>query len=94
MAARPTNWLSFSLLSPMEMLRSNHSNNDDDDSQFLQYDAASATSHSHYFLDNFYASNNGVNHYILNHSFHFTPNLFMLLLLFSVCCKNPKSPKF
>ncbi|XP_061356706.1 AP2-like ethylene-responsive transcription factor AIL6 [Gastrolobium bilobum] len=48
--ARATNWLSFSL-SPMEMLRSS-------EPQFVQYDAASATSsHHHYFLDNLY--NNG-----------------------------------
>ncbi|KAL2349011.1 hypothetical protein Fmac_003011 [Flemingia macrophylla] len=47
--ARATNWLSFSL-SPMEMLRTSQP-------QFAQYDAASATSSHHYFLDNLY--NNG-----------------------------------
>ncbi|XP_054809381.1 AP2-like ethylene-responsive transcription factor AIL6 [Prosopis cineraria] len=44
--ARATNWLSFSL-SPMEMLRSTNS-------QYLQYDGASAA--PHYFIDNFYAN--------------------------------------
>nr|KYP66349.1 AP2-like ethylene-responsive transcription factor AIL6 [Cajanus cajan] len=47
--ARATNWLSFSL-SPMEMLRTS-------EPQFAQYDAASATSSHHYYLDNLY--NNG-----------------------------------
>ncbi|XP_020216139.1 AP2-like ethylene-responsive transcription factor AIL6 [Cajanus cajan] len=44
--ARATNWLSFSL-SPMEMLRTS-------EPQFAQYDAASATSSHHYYLDNLY----------------------------------------
>ncbi|XP_019424397.1 PREDICTED: AP2-like ethylene-responsive transcription factor AIL6 isoform X1 [Lupinus angustifolius] len=43
-----SNWLSFSL-SPMEMLRSSQP-------QFIQYDTASATTPSHYFLDNNYAN--------------------------------------
>ncbi|XP_028754560.1 AP2-like ethylene-responsive transcription factor AIL6 [Neltuma alba] len=44
--ARATNWLSFSL-SPMEMLRSTNS-------QYLQYDGASAA--PHYLVDNFYTN--------------------------------------
>ncbi|RDX95209.1 AP2-like ethylene-responsive transcription factor AIL6, partial [Mucuna pruriens] len=46
--ARANNWLSFSL-SPMEMLRTS-------EPQFVQYDAASATSSHHYFLDNLYTN--------------------------------------
>ncbi|XP_048438031.1 AP2-like ethylene-responsive transcription factor AIL6 [Pyrus x bretschneideri] len=50
--APASNWLSFSLMSPMEMLRSSES----DQSPFVPYDASSAAS-PQYFLDNFYASN-------------------------------------
>ncbi|KAM1504358.1 hypothetical protein FF1_000466 [Malus domestica] len=50
--APASNWLSFSLMSPMEMLRSSES----DQSPFVPYDASSAAS-PHYFLDNFYANN-------------------------------------
>lgn len=46
MARATTNWLSFSL-SPMEM---------SSEPQFIPYDTASATTPSHYFLDNYYAN--------------------------------------
>ncbi|KAH1161255.1 hypothetical protein AAZX31_01G022000 [Glycine max] len=59
--ARATNWLSFSL-SPMEMLRTS-------EPQFLQYDAASATSSHHYYLDNLYTNGWG------NGSLKFEQNL-------------------
>lgn len=55
--APATNWLSFSLMSPMEMLRSSS----ESESPFAQaYDTSAATVASpHYFLDNFYANGNG-----------------------------------
>lgn len=48
--APASNWLSFSLMSPMEMLRSSES-----ESPFVPYDTSSTAS-PHYFLDNFYAN--------------------------------------
>ncbi|CAB4283895.1 unnamed protein product [Prunus armeniaca] len=48
--APASNWLSFSLMSPMEILRSSES-----ESPFVPYDTSSTAS-PHYFLDNFYAN--------------------------------------
>ncbi|XP_050381551.1 AP2-like ethylene-responsive transcription factor AIL6 [Argentina anserina] len=52
--APATNWLSFSLMSPMEMLRSSS----ESESPFAQaYDTSAATVASpHYYLDNFYTN--------------------------------------
>lgn len=77
--APATNWLSFSLMSPMEMLRSSS----ESESPFAQaYDTSAATVASpHYFLDNFYANGNGLMVMGLFSKFFTTVWFFVLCLV-------------